>query len=91
VDARDQDLFVIRSVKDADPATLRQITRGAPQEIVQQFGRAGMLETEHLASLRVNPGHYMPDCTVFSRRIHRLENQQDCVSVRCVVKLLLRA
>ena len=46
MDARDQDLFVIGPVKNADPAAFREITRGAPQKVVQQFGRAGMLEAE---------------------------------------------
>ena len=73
--AGDQHLLVIGSVEDADPPAFRQIARGAPQKIVLQFGRAGMLEAEHLTSLRVDPGHHVPDGAVFSRRIHRLEDQ----------------
>ena len=91
MDARDQNFFIIGPVEYADPAALREIARGAPQKIVQQFGRAGMLEAEHLTSLRVDPGHYMPDGSIFSRCVHCLENQQNRISVRCVVKLLLGA
>ena len=89
--AGDQHLLVIGAVEDADPPAFRQIARGAPQKIVLQFDGAGMLEAEDLAALRVDPGHHMPDGAVLSRRIHRLENQQDRIAVGCVVKLLLRA
>ena len=65
MDARDQNLFVIGAVKDADPAALREIACGPPQKIVQQFGRAWMLEAEHLTPLRVDPGHHMLDGTIF--------------------------
>ena len=53
--ADDQHLFVIRSVEDADPSALRQLTSTAPEKIVLQFGGAGMLEAEDLAALRVDP------------------------------------
>ena len=49
-----------------------------------------MLEAEHLASLGVDPGHHVPDGAVFPRRIHRLKDQQDCMAIGGVVKLLLR-
>ena len=64
--------------------------RGAPEKIVFQFGGAGMFEAEHLAALRVDPGHHVPDGAVFSRRIHRLKDQQDGMAIGCVEKLLLR-
>ena len=88
--ADDQHLLVIGSVEDADPSAFRQIARRAPEKIVFQFGGAGMLEAEDLAALRVDPGHHMPDGTVFSGRIHRLKDQQDGVAIGCVEKLLLR-
>ena len=50
---------------------------------------AGMLEAEHLAALRIDPGHHMLDGAVFSRRIHRLKDQQDGIAIGCVKKLLL--
>ena len=60
------------------------------KKIVLQFGSAGMLEAEHLASLGVDPGHHVPDGAVFPRRIHRLKDQQDGMAIRRVVKPLLR-
>ena len=51
---------------------------------------AGMLEAEHLAALRIDPGHHVPDGAVFSRRIHRLKDQQDGIAIGCVEQLLLR-
>ena len=88
--ADDQHLLVIGSVEDADLPAFRQIARGAPEKIVFQFGGAGMFEAEHLAALRVDPGHHVLDGAVFSRRIHRLKDQQDGIAVGCVEKLLLR-
>ena len=52
---------------------------------------AGMFEAEHLAALRIDPGHHVPDGAVLSRRIHRLKDQQDGIAVGCVEKLLQRA
>ena len=49
-----------------------------------------MFEAEYLAALRIDPGHHMLDCTVFSGRIHRLKDQQDTKAVGCVEKLLQR-
>ena len=90
VHADDQHLLVIGSVENADPPAFRQIAGGAPEKIVLQFGGAGMLEAEYLAALRVDPGHDVLDGAVFSRRIHRLKDQQDGIAVGCVEKLLLR-
>ena len=87
--ADDQHLLVIGSVEDADPPAFRQIARGAPEKVVFQFGGAGMLEAEHLAALGVDPGHHVPDGAVFSRRIHRLKDQQDGIAIGRVEKLLL--
>jgi hypothetical protein len=88
--AGDQYLLVIGSVEDADPSAFRQITCGAPEKIVFQFGDAGVFEAEHLASLGVDAGHHVSDGAVFSRRIHRLKNQQDGIPIRRVEKSLLR-
>jgi hypothetical protein len=73
-----------------DPSPFRQIARGAPQKIVFQFRRAGMFVAERLTTLRVDAGHHVLDGAVFSRRIHRLKDQQDSMTIGCVEKLLLR-
>ena len=91
MDADDQDLFIIGSVENADPTALRQIAGRSPEKIVFQFGGAGMLEAEDLATLRIHPGHHVPDRSVLSRRVHRLKDQQDGVTIGRIVKLLERA
>ena len=85
---QDQHFLVIGSVENADPPAFRQVASRAPEKIVLQFGGAGMLEAEHLAALRIDPGHDMPDGAIFSRRIHRLKDQQDGIAVGCVMEML---
>ena len=88
MNACDQHLFVVGPVENADPSSFRKIRRGAPKKIMKQLGGAGMLEAEHLASLRIDLRHHMPDGAILSRRIHRLKDQQDCVTVGCIMKPL---
>src|SRR5271170_1907520 len=68
VHADDEHLLVVGSVEDADPPAFRQIPRGAPEKVMLQFGSTRMFETEHLATLGVDPGHHMPNGPVFSGR-----------------------
>src|SRR6202044_1550498 len=89
--ADDQDLLVIGAVENSDLAAFRKIAGGAPEKVVLQFGGAGMFVAEHLAALGVDAGHDVPYCAVFSRRVHRLKDQQDCIAIGRVEKLLLRA
>ena len=89
--AGDQNLLVIGAVEDADPPAFGQIAGGAPEKVVFQFGGAGMLEAEHLAALRIDPGHHVLDGAVLSGGIHRLKDQQDGVAVGGVEQLLARA
>ena len=87
--ADDQHLLVVGSVENADLPACRQIARGAPEKIVFQFSGAGMFEAEHLAALRIDAGHHVPDGAVLSCRIHRLKDQQDGIAIGRVEKLLL--
>jgi hypothetical protein len=87
----DQHFPVVGSVEDTDPPALREITSGAPEKIVLQFGRAWMFEAEDLAALRIDTGHNVLDGPIFSGGIHSLEDQQDGVAVGWVVKMLQRA
>ncbi len=41
-----------------------------------KFLGAGLLETEHFATFRVNAGHNVPNSAVFAGAIHPLEDQQ---------------
>ena len=60
----------------------------APQEVVLQFLGARVLEAEDLAALRIDAGHDVPDRAVLAGRVHRLEDQQHGMAVRCVQALL---
>src|SRR5579862_6401972 len=50
--ARNQHFFVIRSVEDSNPTSLRQAHRTSPHVIVIEFLRRRLLERINLASLR---------------------------------------
>ena len=88
MDADDEYFFVVRAIEDADAAALGKASRGAPEEIMFQFFGAGLLEAGNFASLRVDPGHDVPDRAVLTGSVHALEDQQKRMAVGCVVKLL---
>ena len=50
-----------------------------------------LLEAEHLAAFRIDSGHDMPDGTVFAGAIHSLKDQEQCMPIGGVVKILQRA
>ena len=68
---------------------LGQVARGSPKKIVFQLVRAGMLEAVHLAALRIDARHDVPNRAVLPGRIHGLKNQQDRIAVRGVEQFLL--
>src|ERR1700722_2954922 len=79
--AYDEHFLVVGTVEYADATAFGQIEGGTPKKVVLQFTRAGSLETEHLATLRVHPRHHVPDDAILSGGIHRLENQEQCVTI----------
>ena len=89
--ADDQHLLVIGAVEDADAAALRQRLRGAPEKIVVQFGRARVLEAEHLAALRIDARHHVADGAVLAGGVHGLKDQQQGIAVGRVEQTLQRA
>jgi hypothetical protein len=54
VHADDQHFLVVGPVEDPDASTFGQTARGTPQEVVIEIFGARVLETEHLASLRIH-------------------------------------
>ena len=52
---------------------------------------ARMFEAEHLAALRIDAGHHVPDGAVLAGGVHRLKNQQHRIAVGRVVQTLQRA
>jgi hypothetical protein len=81
VHANDQYLLVIRSVEDADPPALRQVTGGPPEKIMLQFRRAGVPVAENLTPVRIDPRHHVFDCAIFPRSIHCLKYQQEGIAI----------
>jgi hypothetical protein len=86
----DENLFVVRTIEDADVPALRQAPDGSPKEVVLQFFGAGFLETEYPTALRVYARHHVPDSAILPGRIHALENQQNGITVRGVEHALQR-
>src|SRR5450830_53711 len=84
----DQHLLVIGSVEDADPAAFRQTLGSTPQKIMFKFRGTRMLETEHLAALRIDARHHMANGSVLAGRVHSLKNQQYRIAVGGIVQAL---
>src|SRR5512146_213720 len=83
--------FVIGTIENPDPATLRQTAVGPPEEVVVQVFGGRLLEAEDLAALRVYPGHHMLDRAVLASGVHRLEDEQErplVLGVKLFLKLL---
>jgi hypothetical protein len=74
MDSNDEHLFVIGTVEDANPAAFGKTARGAPKKIVLEFLGAWLLETVHLAPLRVDAGHDMADGAILSGTVHPLKD-----------------
>jgi len=70
MDANDKHLLIIGTIEDADPPTLRQTTGRAPEKIMFHLFGARLFETKNLATLRIYPGHDMPDGAVLARTVH---------------------
>src|SRR5690349_6838364 len=80
--------LIIRSVEHTDSSAFRQTQRRTPQEVVIEFGGAGVFEAEDLTSLRIDPRQHVTYGSVFARRIHRLEYKQQRISVVRIMQTL---
>ncbi len=83
-----QHFFVVGAIEDPYFAAFRKPAGGAPEKIMLQFLSARLFEAGNVAALRVDPGHDVGYGSVLARRIHPLKNQQQCVPLGGVVKLL---
>ena len=64
---------------------------GPPEVVVVALLGRGRLEAEHLAALRVDTRHDVPDRAVLAGRVHRLEDHQQRIGVlRVELVLMLR-
>ena len=79
--ANDQHLFVLAAIENADAAALGQAACRAPQEIVIEFEARRLLETEDLATGRIDALHDRSNRAVLAGGVHRLEDQQHRMTV----------
>ncbi len=76
VDARGEDVFVVRAVEDADHAARRDLCVDAPEEVVAGLERRGDFEGSDVAALRVDAGEDVADGAVFAGGVHALEDDE---------------
>jgi len=68
--------LVIRAVEDSDMAALGQMLRGAPQEVMLQFGTRRLLEGVDLNAFWIYSGHDVIDGAIFSGGVEGLEDEK---------------
>src|SRR6516165_5514813 len=84
-----EDLLIVRSVKDPDPSPLGQALGVAPEKVVVEVLRRGLLERENLTALRIYSRHDVLDSAVLPGRVHRLEHEQKRPAILGVEHILL--
>jgi hypothetical protein len=77
VHTHNQNVLVMRAVKDTDVPTAWSRGMNPPQKVVVKFLGARRLEGDHLAALRIDPAHDRTDGPILSRSVHPLQNQED--------------
>jgi hypothetical protein len=91
VDARREDVFVVRTVEDADHAAWRDLGMDAPEEVVTGFEWSGDLEGGDVAALGVDAGEDVADGSVFTRGVHALQDDEQgfgLTGVEDILKLI---
>ena len=53
-----------------------------------QFFRARLFETKDLTTLRVDPGHDVPHCPIFTGSVHSLKDEEQRITAGRIVKVL---
>jgi hypothetical protein len=82
------DLLVVRAVEDADASPPRQCVRDPPEVVVPELLGRWPLERDDLHTLRVHARHDVLDHGVLAGRVHRLEDDEQRVSVTRPQQLL---
>src|SRR4051812_12839831 len=88
MNAHDQGLLVVRAVEDADPSSLRDPDRRAPEKIVREILLARRLERVNVAALRVETRHDMLDDAILAGGIHSLQHDQQRPAAVAIEALL---
>ena len=84
----DKYFLVVGAIEYPDPSAFGKPARRAPKKIMFQFFGTRLFETENLTACRIDPGHDMPDGTVFAGSVHTLKNQQQGIAIGCILQLL---
>src|SRR5260370_25748372 len=77
MDSHHYDFFVMGSVEDTDPSSLRQSQGRPPKKIMSKFLFARRLERAHFAPLRIETRHHMRNNAVLAGSVHPLQNDQN--------------
>jgi hypothetical protein len=76
VDARREDVLVVRAVEDADHSTRWHLGVGAPEKVVAGFEWGGHLEGSDIAALGINSREDVADGAVLACGVHALEDDE---------------
>src|SRR6516164_5709546 len=87
--AHNENLLIVGSVEDSDASALWQALGVAPEKVVIEVLRRGLLERENLAALRIYSRHNVLDGAVLSGRVHRLEHEQQRPAILGIEHVLL--
>src|ERR1700676_5044974 len=76
VHPNNQNIFVLRTIEDADHAFFGHSLVNTPKEVVGQLFAIRYLKGDHRTSLRTDTRHHMADGSVLAGSIHPLQNNQ---------------
>src|SRR5271170_3658184 len=88
VNANYQHILVVGAVEYTDAAAFGKPAYRAPEKVVLQLFRARLFETGYFATLRIDSGHDVANSSVFTGRVHSLENDQESITVGGCMQLL---
>ena len=86
--AGDQDFLIIGPVENADLPALWHTASGSPKEVVGAFLRAGLLETAHLAALRVDARHQQGVTLIGVEQVVEIAEPVDVFSLLFLILVL---
>ena len=80
MDARNDDVFIVGSVENADHAAGRDSLLDAPEEIVLELGLGRDLEAGHVAAHWIDAAKDFPDGAVLTGSVATLEHDEERVA-----------
>jgi hypothetical protein len=76
VHSHDEDFLIVGSIENPDTPPFGQALEVAPEKVVVEVLRRGLLEREDLAALWIYSRHDVLDGSVLAGGVHRLENEE---------------